>query len=180
MMDLFKWFKPKKIDGASVLAHIPEGRGLLWDKIQDFQLMLAEVQGAVTHQAGTPQSPEMQKHFPLKQHLEGGLYTRELFMPKDSFVISMIHKQQHPSFLLKGKVSYLDDEGNVVTVTGPHTIFTQIGTQRVLYIHEDTNWCCVYKTDAKTFEEAEADVYADTYSELPEYIIERKKALCLD
>jgi hypothetical protein len=90
----------------------------------------------------------------------------------------MIHKQQHPSFLLKGKVSYLTDEGEIKTIVGPHTIFTQTGTQRVLYIHEDTNWCCVYKTDAKTFEEAEADVYTDNYRDLPKIVIKEKKKLC--
>ena len=85
----------------------------------------------------------------MKQHIEGGLYTRELFMPKDSVVISMIHKQQHPSFLLKGKVSYVTDDGDINTIVGPTTIFTQTGSQRVLYIHEDTEWACVYRTDKK-------------------------------
>jgi hypothetical protein len=139
-----------------------------------------KVDGAMVHKAGNPQSEEMKEVFPLKQTLEGGLYTRELFMPKGSLVISMIHKQQHPSFLLKGKVSYINDEGEIVTITGPHVIFTQIGTQRVLYIHEDTNWCCVYKTDAKTFEEAEADVYTDDYRDLPQTVIIQKKELCLE
>jgi hypothetical protein len=32
----------------------------------------------------------------------------------------------------------------------------------------------VYKTDAKTFEEAEADVYVDTYKELPQEIIKKR------
>ena len=99
-------------------------------------------------------------------------------MPKGSIVVSMIHKQQHPSFLLKGKLSYLTDEGNVVTIEAPHKIFTQIGTQRVLYIHEDSEWCCVYKTDAKTFEEAEADVYTNDYRELPKELILKNKLLC--
>ena len=90
----------------------------------------------------------------------------------------MIHKQQHPSFLLKGKVSYLTDEGIVETIEAPHRIFTQTGTQRVLYIHEDTEWCCVYKTDAETFEEAEADVYTDDYKNLPQETIKKIQLLC--
>lgn len=161
-----------------VLGSIPKIRGLMWEKIKEFQTKLEKMNGYVGHEAGTPQSEELQKIAPLKQHIEGGLYTREIFMPKGSIVVSMIHKQQHPSFLLKGKLSYLTDEGNVVTIQAPHKIFTQIGTQRVLYIHEDSEWCCVYKTDAKTFEEAEADVYTNDYRELPKELILKNKLLC--
>ena len=114
---------------------------------------------------------------PLQQHLEGGLYTREIFMPKGAVVVSMIHKQQHPSFLLKGELSYLTDEGEIKRITAPHKIFTQTGTQRVLYIHKDSEWCCVYKTNAKTFEEAESDVYADKFTELPKELINKTKKL---
>jgi hypothetical protein len=93
----------------------------------------------------------------------------------------MIHKQQHPSFLLKGKVSYLTDAGEVETIVAPTTVFTQIGTQRVFYVHEDTSWCCVYKTDAKTFEEAESEVYTEDYKDLPlELIMNKNKILWQD
>ena len=168
----------KKNPLKEILKQIPETRGLLWEKILELQNHVKKIEGAVTHVAGEEQSKKMQEIYPLKQHLEGGLYTRELFMPKGSLVISMIHKQKHPSFLLKGKLSYLTDQGTVVTIEGPHTIFTQIGTQRVLYIHEDCNWVCVYKTNAKTFEEAEADVYTNNYKELPKEIIEKNKIIC--
>lgn len=160
-----------------LIADIPLRRGVMWEKIAEFENQLKDIEGAMSHTAGDPQSEEMKKVFPLKQHIEGGLYTREIHMPAGSLVISMIHKQQHPSFLLKGKVSYLTDEGEVVTIEAPHKIFTQIGTQRVLYIHEDTDWCCVYKTDAQTFEEAEADVYTNNFYDLPEGVVEEIKLL---
>ena len=94
-------------------------------------------------------------------------------MPKDGIIISMIHKQQHPSFLLTGKVSYITDAGEIKTIVAPHTIFTQIGTQRVFYVHEDSSFCCVYKVKAKTFEEAEAEVYTNNYRDLPKKIINK-------
>lgn len=160
-----------------LISDISLRRGLMWEKIAEFQAQLNMVEGGMSHEAGQKQSEEMKQVFPLKQTIEGGLYTREIFMPKGSLVISMIHKQQHPSFLLRGKLSYLTDEGEVLTIEAPHKIFTQIGTQRVLYIHEDTDWCCVYKTDAKTFEEAEADVYTNNYTDLPESVINEIKLL---
>jgi len=163
---------------TDILRGISTGTGLLWDEIENFKNQLIATEHALVHKAGTPQSKEVQEVYPLKQHLEGGLYTRELFMPAGHVVISMVHKQNHPSFLLKGKVSFLTDEGTVETITAPHLIHTKEGAQRVLLVHEDTQWCCVYKTDAKTFEEAEADVYADSYKELPQHIIEKRILLC--
>jgi hypothetical protein len=163
-----------------VLGGIPQLTGIMWEKIEEFQKKLSTFEGGISHNAGDEQCEELQKTFPLKQHIEGGLYTREIFMPKGSVVISMIHKQDHPSFVLKGVVSFLDDKGVVRTVKGPHKIFTKIGTQRVLYIHEDTTWCCVYKTKAKTFEEAEADVYTNNYKDLPKKVINKIKKLWQD
>jgi len=158
-----------------VLRNIPQGTGMLWEKIEEFKKQLGSIEGTMKHNSGEEQSNEMKDVFPLKQHLSNGLYTREIFMPKGSFVVSMVHKQNHPSFLLSGRVSYLTDQGLVETISAPHVIQTQEGAQRVLFIHEDTDWCCVYRTDAKTFEEAEADVYADSYKELPQEIIKKRK-----
>ena len=101
-------------------------------------------------------------------------------MPQGHICVSFIHKQQHPSFLVKGKLSYLNDEGEVKNIEAPHTVFTQIGTQRVFYIHEDTTWICVYKTDANNVEDAEREIYADSFIELPKEIINKALQLCQD
>jgi hypothetical protein len=165
--------------GKEILESIGSKRGLLWEKIAEFKDQL-EAAGCLTHEMGTPQSKEMQEIFPLKHHFEGGMYTRELFIPQGIIVVSAIHKQQHPTFLLKGKLSYLNDEGEVTTITAPHTIFTQAGTQRVLFHHEDCIVCCVFKTEKTSVEEAELDVYANKYTELPIEVIDNKKKLCLE
>jgi len=163
-----------------VLNYVNQNRGMLWERIETFKQTLAGFDEAITHKCGEEQSEECKQTYPIKEHLEGGLYTRQMFIPKGHIIISMIHKQQHPSFLLEGKVSYLTDSGELVTIEAPHIIFTQIGTQRVLYMHEDTKWCCVYKTDAKTFTEAEADVYTEDYKTLPASVIKKEKLLCQD
>lgn len=168
----------KSILAKKVLGGIPQSTGLLWEKIEEFKSQLAEIEGAVTHKAGEEQSEEMKNLLPLKHHFEGGLYTRELFMPQGMMVVSLIHRQQHPSFLVKGKVSYLTDAGQVKTIEAPHTVFTQVGTQRVIYVHEDTNWICVYKTNATTVEDAEKEIYADSFMELPQEVINKAVKIC--
>jgi len=116
-----------------ILSNIPQGKGVLWEHIEVFKNQLLEIEGVIKHQAGTEQSVEMADVYPLKQTLRGGLYTRELFMPKGHIIVSMIHKQDHPSFLLKGKVSYLTDEGTVETITAPQ--YTKI-LNGVVYIKQ--------------------------------------------
>ena len=155
--------------------NIPNKTGLLWDQIETFKQQILGIENAVgPHKAGTPQEEDLKELLPLKQHLEGGLYTRELFMPKSWFLVSMIHKQKHPTFLVKGEVSYLTDDGKIARIKAPHSIFTKEGAQRILYIHEDSILICVFKTNAKTFLEAEADVFVDNYRELPKEILKEK------
>ena len=44
----------------------------------------------------------------------------------------------------------------------------------ILYMHEDSILICVLNTNAKTFLEAEADVFVDNYRELPKEILKEK------
>lgn len=82
----------------TILGEISAKRGMMWEKIATFSKQLNEIEGTINHKAGDKQSEAMKQIAPLKQNIEGGLYTREIFMPKGSVVVSMIHKQQHPSF----------------------------------------------------------------------------------
>jgi len=163
---------------VELLEGINSNRGLIWEKISEFKNQVAEFEGTFQHKAGTPQSDEMKSLCPLKQKLENGLYTREILMPKGSLAISFIHKQTHPSFFMSGEMSILDDKGDVKRIKAPMVIETEAGTQRVALMHEDCVWVCVYRTDAKTFEEAELDLYTDNYKNLPIELIEKKKLLC--
>ena len=156
-----------------ILNAVHYHKGILWDKIASFKDHLTSLEGAATHELGKPQEELMQDYYPLKHHFEGGLYTREIFMPKGHVTVSFIHKQQHPSFLMEGKVSFLNDEGRVETISAPHTVFTKVGTQRIFFIHEDTKWVCVYKTNATNVEEAEKEIYANSYKQLPKKIINK-------
>jgi len=162
---------------TELLKGINSNRGLIWEKISEFKNQMAEFGGTVQHKAGESQSDEMSNICPIKEKLENGLYTREVFMPKDSLVISFIHKQDHPSFFMSGEMSVLDDMGQVKRIKAPMVVETEAGTQRVAVMHEDCVWVCVYRTDAKTVEEAELDVYTDSYKELPLELIEKNKVL---
>ena len=152
-----------------ILRHVHTERGLLWESIEDLQLALVGLNETVEHHTDA-----MQEACPVTHHLENGLYTREVFMPAGMLVVSFIHKQNHPSFFMSGEMSLLMDTGEVKRVKAPMVVHTEVGTQRVAYIHEDVTWTCVYRTDADTVEEAEKEVYTMDFRELPESVIQKK------
>ena len=157
-MSILSLFKKKQKSAEHFLELIDVNRGLLWEAIADFKENLQAINGTVTHH-----TDEMQEVFPVTHHLKDGLYTRELFMPKDSLVVSFIHLTNHPSFFMKGEMSILMDNGEIKRIKAPMVVQTEVGTQRVAYMHEDCVWACVYRTDKKTVEEGERYLYRKLY-----------------
>ena len=174
-MGLLNLFKKKKENPEDILQKVHNDRGLLWANIKVFKEQILSLNESV--EAGTKEMNEM---FPLKHNLQDGLYTREILMPKGSLVVSFIHKQNHPSFFMSGEMSVLLDTGEVKKIKAPMKVMTEIGTQRVAYMHEDCIWICVYKTNKKTVEEAEKDVYTQDYKDLPPHIILNKGLIWQD
>ena len=170
-----KSFFKKESGEEKILEYVHKNRGILWEKIAVFQQQLLAIEDSVHHT-----DDRMQELCPVTHHIKDGLYTREVFMPKGSIVVSFIHKQNHPSFFMSGEMSILKDTGEIERIKAPMKVMTEIGTQRVAYMHEDCVWACVYRTDKETIEEAEKDVYTEDYRELPEYVILNKKLLCQD
>ena len=156
-----------------VLIAINEYRGSLWERISQFKEQMLSIEETVVHH-----TEEMQNVMPLKHHIKDGIYTREIFMPKGMLVLSFIHKVNHPAFFMSGEMSIITDKGEMKRIKAPMVIQTEIGTQRVAYMHEDTTWVCTYRTDAETVEEAEKELFTEDYRELPEYIITKKELLC--
>jgi hypothetical protein len=77
---------------------------------------------------------------PIVNRFTNGLYTREIFMPSQTFVCSKIHKTQHQFIVSKGKVSVWAKDEGWTTFTAPYHGITEPGTRRFLYVHEDTFW----------------------------------------
>jgi len=82
---------------------------------------------------------------PLEHFFTPGLYTRKIFMPKNTYVVSMKHKTTHPFFILKGQVAVLkesEDGGFEVEslYKGGDMGITKPNTKRFLFNIEDTTW----------------------------------------
>ncbi len=86
---------------------------------------------------------------PLKHRFVPGMYIREIFMPKGSYVTSLVHNTTHPFFILQGKVSVFSENDGEQILEAPFTGITTPHTRRVIYIHEDCIWATCHATDIK-------------------------------
>ena len=89
-MGLLSIFKRKKKKPENVLQYVHQNRGLLWENISVFKDTILQHGGSVRNH-----TPEMEELMPVEHNLQDGLYTREIFMPKGTLVVSYIHKQNH-------------------------------------------------------------------------------------
>lgn len=110
-------------------------------------------------------SPEYLAVCPLKHTFAGGMYIREIFLPKNMLFVTKIHKKEHPFFLQKGKVSVLTEDG-IVHFKAPYNGVTKAGTQRLIITHEDTVWITVHVTKETDLAKIEDEVIAKTFDEV--------------
>ena len=92
-------------------------------------------------EATMSQFPQVEQ--PLTHHFLPGLYQREVFNPKGCLIITKRHKESNFSFVMRGKLLVITDEGEK-TIEGPAYFKTYPGTKRVLYSLEDTVFVTVH------------------------------------
>jgi quercetin dioxygenase-like cupin family protein len=82
---------------------------------------------------------------PLIHLFSPGVYYREIFMPKGTFVIGHQHKTEHLNIVLAGKATVLMD-GQLQEITAPSTFVSKAGVRKMLYIIEDMRWVTIHPT----------------------------------
>lgn len=82
---------------------------------------------------------------PLTHRFTPGLYSREIFMPRKTAVISHVHKTRHQYAVMRGRVMVWTD-GKFEDIVAPFVGVTEPGTRRVLYVVEDTVWITFHPT----------------------------------
>lgn len=99
-----------------------------------------------------------QVDLPLVHRFTPGMYIREIHMPKGVLVTSAFHKTEHPFVISKGSVLVWKPGEEAVRLTAPHTGITSAGTQRLLYIEEDTVWITFHINPSDTQDIEEIDL----------------------
>ena len=100
--------------------------------------------------------------FPLVHRFTDGLYVREIAITKGTLLTSKTHLTQHQFFLLKGKISVWDNEGNEQYLEAPYIGITQANTRRIAYAWEDCVWAtCHPNPTNEMLEELEEVIFED-------------------
>lgn len=106
---------------------------------------------------GMPQANTKTTH-----HFSDGMYVRELFIPKDTYIIGKVHKTNHLNIILKGRC-YVKTPTREFEVVAPCTFESFAGEQKVVYTYEDTIWSNVHKTTETDLAKIEAECVSDEY-----------------
>lgn len=97
---------------------------------------------------------------PVVHRFTPGLYSRELRAPAGTLATTYIHRQEHQFVLVEGEVSVLEGlDGGAQRLVAPFVGVTKVGTRRVVFVHRDAVWITFHPTQAKTVEEAEAELF---------------------
>lgn len=104
--------------------------------------------------------PEVLIDMPLIHRFTPGIYIREVLNPEGSFLVTKIHKLEHPFVVLKGRISTFvpEDGGKVLELVAPYFGITKAGTRRVILAHEDTVFMTFHPnpTNTQDLDELEA------------------------
>lgn len=86
---------------------------------------------------------EPQVEIPVKHTFAGGVYAREIFIPKGTVVIGKVHLTEHLNIMPQGDLTFLTVDGPKRLVA-PATFASPPGTKKVAYANEDSIWINVH------------------------------------
>ena len=93
------------------------------------------------------QGPQAEQ--PLTHHFTEGLYGREILNPKGSLVVTQTHKEHNFSFVMRGHLLVITEEGHF-EIKAPKWFTTKPGTKRILYAIEETVFVTVHPNPTNT------------------------------
>lgn len=101
---------------------------------------------------------------PLTHTFAPGSYARTIYVPKDTLIVTKIHKYAHLTILMQGSVLVATEEGPV-TYDAPRIMTTKAGTKRAIYTKTDVIWTTVHVTEKTDLDEIEDELIAKSYAE---------------
>ena len=84
-----------------------------------------------------------------------GIYMREVTIPADTFAIGHHQNFEHMNIMLKGRVSIINDDGDLIELVAP-MIFVGKPGRKIGYIHDEMVWMNVYSTHETDVDKLEA------------------------
>ena len=92
----------------------------------------------------------------ITHHFTPGVYSREMFVPAGLLMTGMVHKTEHLSIFLEGRMLVPNESGESIEIVAPIVEIAQPGIKRVGVALEDVRWITVhqtYETDIEVLEQ---------------------------
>ena len=131
---------------------------------KDFRNKIKEVEQEMLDNPTSMTGEELSNTNPVKHSFAEGCYIREIYNPANEIIITAIHAQSHPFFLLKGEMSILTHNG-IEHIEAPHYGITEPGIKRIIYTHTPCNFVTVHATELTDPEEIVEAVTAKTFDD---------------
>lgn len=112
---------------------------------------------------------------PLAHTITPGLYTREMFAPKGSLIVSKIHVTDHQFIVSQGRLLVFDEYTNQWSeIKAPFRGITRKGTRRIGYVLEDIVWTTMHATSLVEDKEYTQEEFVELISKIEDDIIEKR------
>lgn len=112
---------------------------------------------------------EEQVPIDVNHRFNGGIYAREITIPKGTLLTGRIHKFDHFDIMLSGDISVSTDTGEVKRLTGLNIMEGKAGKKRAGYAHEDTHWITFHCAEERNPEEMYEFLTCGSFEELEEF-----------
>jgi hypothetical protein len=93
-----------------------------------------------------------------KHYFHGGMYCREVYRAAGVLVVGAVHRKEHFYEIVRGRVLVTDGTNEPQEFCAPALILSKPGTKRAVLSLEPTLCRTFHATNAKTVEEAEAEL----------------------
>lgn len=128
------------------------------------RILAFEVEAFAAAAAGELETCDMATTFPVRHIFAPGAVAREMSLPALHWAIGKIHRHPHLSFITKGRIAVLTEEGPTV-FEAPYTFVSTPGCKRVVLALSDTIWTTVHITNETDLDKIEEAVIAKNYDE---------------
>lgn len=120
---------------------------------------------------------EEQVEIPVKHRFSGGVYSREITIPKNTLLTGRIHKFDHFDIMLSGDVTVSTDNGEVKRLTGLNVMEGKAGKKRAGITHEDTHWITFHSAEERDPEEMYEFLTCSSFEEFEDFNLMLENAM---
>ena len=109
---------------------------------------------------------------PVIHRHTGGIYAREITIPKGTMLTGKVYKDAHFDVMVSGDITVTSDDGRQ-RLTGFHVFEGKQGKKRAGYAHEDTQWVTFHACEPMPEDDYIKHLACDSFVELDSDLIER-------